>query len=61
MGPMERLQRYAAVTAREAAERLLRRSAGHALAADLLALDDLDLSDLYRPSAGDALVLRGEG
>lgn len=29
--------------------------------ADLLALRGLDLSDLFRPTAGDALALRGEG
>lgn len=61
MDAPERLQRHSAVTTREAGLRLLRTSAGHALAADLLALEGLDLADLYQPSAGDALVLRGEG
>lgn len=61
MGPAERLQRLTAATTREAAERLLRTSAGHELAADLLALEGLDLADLYQPTAGDAVALRGEG
>lgn len=60
MDAPERLQRYAAATTREAAERLLRTSAGHALAADLLALDGLDLADIYQPTPGDALALRGD-
>lgn len=60
MDAAERLQRFTATTTREAGLRLLRTSAGHELAADLLALDGLDLADLYQPSAGDAVALRGD-
>ena len=61
MSPAERAQRYCATSLRAASEHYRRGSEEHALAADLLALEGLDLSDLYRPGPGDALALRGEG
>lgn len=57
MSPAERAQRYCAVSLRAASEHYRRGSEEHALAADLLALEDLTLAEVESLRR----LCRGEG
>lgn len=60
MGPAETLWREEAERLRQEAAKAASCAARCDFAADLLAIEGLDLSDPFCPSAGDALALRGE-